>query len=121
METSAQIVIKLAVSWQTFALVAIILIIAGIAYNRLVDWLQDRHEGYTSLLVAAGVIMTLVAFAIVQGIGPAIIVAALFICSGTPMIAGEVMREIHKRHAARLLVQKEAERLAWENETGSAR
>lgn len=115
METSPQIVIELTVNWSTFAITATLLLLFGILYNQFVTWLSDRQEGYTSLLVVAGVLMTLIGYAVVGGIGQALIAALLFAASGTPMVAGEVVRAIIRRNQLR----GELERKTWRSELDS--
>jgi hypothetical protein len=108
METSPQTVINLSINWSTFAIVAAALFSFSIIYNQFITWLADRQEGYTSLLVVAGVMVTLIGYAFISGIVQALIVAGLFLASGLPMIAGEVTRVIQKRNHIRGEVEKKA-------------
>ncbi len=101
MENSTTMVIELTINWQTFALVAVLLAGFGIAFNRVVDCLGDLHQGYTSLLVACGTLITLAGAAFVVGWVDALLVLALFVPSGAPMIAGEVIRTIRRRKVIR--------------------
>jgi hypothetical protein len=106
MENSPQIVINLSANWQIFAIVAVTLLAYGILFNELVNWLGERQEGYTSWLVVIGVFVTLTGYAIVAGIGHALLVAGLFIASGFPMIAGEFIRVVRKRNQLRGEMEK---------------
>lgn len=69
------------------------LFIFGISYNALIAQ-AGKHgilEGYTALSVALGVIVTLIGVAVIDW--PAALLAlGCFIFSGTPMIAGEIVR-----------------------------
>ncbi len=74
------------------------LFIFGIAYNLAVAKLGNRQRGFTSLLVALGVLVTLIGIAIIDWQCAQITLAA-FTASGTPMIIGSIARYIAKRHA----------------------
>jgi len=78
--------------------VLLALILFGIGYNSFVTYLERRGytEGYTSLLVAAGVFVTLCGVAILS-IPAALLTLAAFIASGTPMIVGSIVRYLQKR------------------------
>ena len=114
MENSGEIVINLTVNWQIFTIAALILMALSIALNELVTWLDDRHEGYTSLLVVVGVGYTVIAAAFVIGIGNALVIAMLFVASGIPMVGGEIFREIRKRGQSKREARLMAERLQWQ-------
>lgn len=83
------------------------LVLAGfaIAYDRWVGGLtrQGRSDGYVSLIVAAGVGIVLAAgLFVVWPLGlsarlAALIVAAMFVPAGLPMIAGSVTRHVQTR------------------------
>ena len=83
--------------WMFLAFVCCLLIMFGIIYNWLMDHLGERKEGYVSLMVVGGVLVTGIGFAVVAGIEDAIILAILFVASGTPMIIGEIARIIRLR------------------------
>ena len=84
---------------QLFALVLFSLLMFGIAYAMLIHWLGDRKEGYTSLLVVFGVLITLAGVAFLSPFA-ALLVAAAFIASGIPMIVGNVLGYIIRRERA---------------------
>jgi len=70
----------------------------GIGYNALVSWMIRRGytEGYLSLVVAFGVLVTLCGAAILS-IQAALIALGAFAASGTPMIIGSIVRYIKAR------------------------
>lgn len=77
------------------------LILFGIGYNALTAWM-DRHgymEGYTSLMVALGVLITLAPLAIISWQGVLLVLGG-FVASGLPMIIGSITRYLHKRELA---------------------
>lgn len=74
------------------------LFVGGVIYNYGVALLGDRQRGFTSLLVAFGVLFTLAGIAIIDWQCAQITLAG-FAASGTPMIIGSVARYIAKRHA----------------------
>jgi ACR3 family arsenite efflux pump ArsB len=84
----------------------------GIAFNYFVDQLNGRKDGYLSLLVAAGVGVTLIGVAIISW-QAAVLVLACFTASGIPMIIGEISRNIQMREKAlrmqRLIAEADAE------------
>ena len=78
--------------------VLLALVLFGIGYNSLVAYLERRGytEGYTSLLVAFGVFITLCGVATLS-IGAAVLSLAAFAASGMPMIIGSIVRYLQKR------------------------
>ena len=74
------------------------LILFGIGYNFLVDWMSSKKyaEGYMSLLVAFGVFGTLVGLSFISW-PIAILCLAGFVASGLPMIVGSIARYMRKR------------------------
>jgi len=81
----------------------------GTLYNQLVSWAQRRGyaEGYTSLLVVGGVLLTLAGLAILS-IGAAALALAVFVASGTPMVVGSICRYVQRREAAMKAIRDEA-------------
>lgn len=74
------------------------LILYGIVYNMLVDFLDSRRysEGYMSLLVAFGAFCTLSGIAFISW--PVALISLLgFAASGIPMIVGSITRYIRQR------------------------
>jgi Kef-type K+ transport system membrane component KefB len=71
------------------------LILFGIGYNSLVAELERRKlsEGYSAILVAGGVIVTLAVVAAFDWIG-ALLALGAFACSGMPMIVGSIARHV---------------------------
>ena len=87
--------------WADYGVISAVLmglLLFGIGYNALVEWLERRGytEGYLSLIVAFGVFVTLCGVAILS-IPAAFLTLAAFVASGTPMIAGSIIRYLHKR------------------------
>ncbi len=74
------------------------LFVGGVIYNHGVALLGDRQRGFTSLIVAFGVLFTLAGIAIIDWQCAQITLAG-FAASGTPMIIGSIARYIAKRHA----------------------
>lgn len=104
-----------ATSDQEFNMIVILLFalfMFGWAFNALVGWLDERKDGYTSLLVAAGVLITLGGVAMIDW-RAAVLCLICFTASGGPMILGDIGRAIRKREAAmrmmRLIATAQAE------------
>lgn len=79
------------------------LIIFGLAYDRAVTELEKRpggHEGFTSLLVVAGVAVTVLMLWPLLGSKAVATLAFGFAASGAPMIVGSVARYMRARAAA---------------------
>lgn len=74
----------------------------GIAYNALVAWLNrtGRGEGYTSFLVVGGVLVTIALSSLLIGLAHTLIIILIFICTGLPMIIGDVYRYTEARRRA---------------------
>ncbi len=76
------------------------LVLFGAAYNRVVAMAERRGwmEGFTSLAVAVGTLITLAGAAAISWVA-ALIVLACFVASGLPMMAGSIWRYIEAREA----------------------
>lgn len=83
----------------------LLLVMFGIGYNLLIAWLEEKHylNGYTSLAVVVGVLVTVGMTAVISW-QFALITAGAFLASGTPMILGSTWRHIRER-------ERELERL----------
>lgn len=70
----------------------------GVGYNALIGLAERRHylDGFTSLAVALGVLITLAGVAILSW-QAALIALACFTASGLPMIVGSIARYIRAR------------------------
>lgn len=81
-------------------LVCVALVLFGIAYNKLVAWLERRKylEGFVSISVVAGVGVTLLGLFIIDA-AAAVVTLLLFISSGAPMIIGSIERYVKAREA----------------------
>lgn len=85
------------------------LVLFGIMYNALVAWLERKGyaEGFLSLIVAAGVLMTLIGISILS-MDAALLALMGFVATGTPMIVGSIIRYITAREAAKQALRNEA-------------
>ena len=92
------------------------LVLFGLGFNALTSWAEQKGymDGFTSLFVALGVLMTLAPFALVNPIF-ALLVLAGFFASGLPMIVGSIVRYIKRREQTR----KEIARLSHANPSDS--
>jgi hypothetical protein len=68
----------------------------GWAYNGLINSLGNRKEGYVSLLVAGGVLVTLGGAALIDWRASALVLVC-FVASGLPMIIGDIWRSTKNR------------------------
>lgn len=84
-------------SWQIFGII-VALGATGVVFNRAVVWLEVKGymEGYTSLAVALGVLVTLAGVALLDW-KAALLALVAFVASGTPMIVGSIARYVKKR------------------------
>lgn len=100
--------IEIRLDYGVISAVLLGLLLFGIGYNSLVAWMQRRGyaEGYLGLIVALGVLVTLCGVAILS-IQAALITLAAFIASGTPMIAGSILRYVNKRDAMKRAILEE--------------
>jgi hypothetical protein len=80
--------------------VCVLLLVFGVLYNRLIEYLERRHylEGFVSISVVAGVGVTLLGMFFIDPT-TAVVMLLLFICSGAPMIWGSIMRYVKAREA----------------------
>lgn len=83
-----------------FGFVVVLMIIFGIGYNKLVGWVERKRymEGFTAIWVVGGVAMTLFGMLLVDPVA-AVLMTILFVASGTPMIAGSILRYVQRREA----------------------
>lgn len=92
--------IEMAADWRLIGAVFFGLFCFGCGYAALTAWIGDRKQGYTSLMVVGGVLVTLLGVALVSW-PSALLTAGAFIASGTPMIVGEIVT--YKRREAEAL------------------
>jgi ACR3 family arsenite efflux pump ArsB len=90
----------------TYIAVFLGLMLFGISYNAFVTHIEHKSEGYMSLIVAAGVLVTLIGVSILS-IKAALLALGAFIATGTPMIIGSITRYIQKREAALKAIKEE--------------
>lgn len=81
---------------RLIGVVLVSLLLFGVLYNRLMDWLDRRKDGYTSLLVAGGVLVSLAGVAVISWQAAGLSLLA-FAASGLPMIIGEAVRYVRRR------------------------
>jgi predicted PurR-regulated permease PerM len=95
--------------WGTIAAVYLALVLFGLGYNRLVAWLERRGyaHGFASLLVVAGVVVTVGMTAVIS-LTFALVTAGAFIASGTPMIIGSLGRYVTRREKQLQELREEA-------------
>jgi hypothetical protein len=76
------------------------LVLFGVGFNALTAWMEKKGymEGFTSLIVAIGVLITLLPFLIFNLSARAVLGG--FICSGIPMIIGSISRYLKNRERA---------------------
>ena len=84
------------------------LVMFGIAYNFLMHHLGQHKQGYLSLFVAGGVLVTLAGLALIDA-RAAVLALVCFAASGAPMIAGEIVRSMiqHERVLKALRAQQD--------------
>jgi biotin transporter BioY len=94
--------------WITTVIAILIALFCfGWAYNSVINSLGKRTEGYLSLLVAGGVLITLGGVALLDWQAAALCLAA-FAASGVPMIVGDIWRTTQareKRERMRRLIE----------------
>ena len=75
-----------------------VLFFFGLIYNRIIAWLDEKRylEGFTSLAVAFGVAITVIAMAAVSPFFSLLMLGA-FVMSGAPMIGGGIYRYVRAR------------------------
>lgn len=86
----------------------------GVIYNAVVSWL-GRHgysEGYTAILVAVGVGVTLIGILPLIGVANTLKVLAAFAASGTPMALGDMQRYARSRKTMEWLYANGTEGMA---------
>ena len=97
----------LALDWRVIGPVLFGLTMFGIAFNLVVGWMKEHKEGYTALLVALGVLVTLAGAALINWQG-ALITLLCFMASGVPMIGGDIYRHVSTRAKAIKSIQDES-------------
>lgn len=99
--------IYLVVDWRLIGVLAVALVLFGLWFNDRITHLGEKQEGYTALLVAFGVTVTLVAVAVISW-QSALLTLIAFVLSGSPMIGGDIKRAIDKRQQSIKRMQDEA-------------
>jgi len=88
--------------WK-LAIVAVGLLIFGYFYNQLVERLQSKTNSYTAELVVLGVLVTVLSagFALSLNLNQIAGIIFFFICSGSPMVIGSIVRNMRDQEEAR--------------------
>jgi hypothetical protein len=95
-------VITLRAEFGLIAGIYVGLVLFGIAFNKLTAWMECKGylEGFTSLWVSLGVLITLAPFSLIS-LPFALIVVGGFMASGAWMIGGSISRYLVNRERAR--------------------
>ncbi len=86
----------LVINWQTFGFILFSLFLLATGYAFFINKFFDQLQGYMSLMVVAGVLVTLAAAAFISW-QAALIVGGCFCASGAPMVISDILRAINKR------------------------
>lgn len=112
-------------NWATIGLgwlflVGCLGVLIGVLYNHLVNWLHaEKHDqGYTAFLVVGGVVITLGLSLPFIGLVNTAVVTVLFICTGTPMIVGDIWRYVVERRQQAQKLNKTLKELGGLDEVG---
>ncbi len=108
-----------AIDWRLLVAVLFGLVMFGFVFNTLVDWLAARKEGYTSLLVVLGVMVTLAGVALISW-QAAVYCFLGFVASGSPMVVGDIARAVKARDRALERIKKEVQATNSTNETNNS-
>ena len=96
-------------NWGLLAAIYLGLLLFGVGFNALIAWTERKGylQGYTSLFVALGVSVTILAMTLID---PSFALATLgaFVASGAPMIAGSIWRHMMERERQLDYLRKEA-------------
>lgn len=98
----------------TIGAICLIALLFGILYAIIIYHSKERIEGYTSLAVVAGVLITLALAAFIVPLPYILLVLLLFVCTGTPMIVGEIIEASNDSRAK----SKELSELLQEHSNG---
>ena len=96
------------IDWRLIGALFAGLFFFGLSFNGLVVHLGHRKDGYTSLLVVGGVLVTVGALAVVEPLC-ALLTLGFFASSGLPMILGDIYRAMRQRDAERQAVRESHE------------
>lgn len=98
---------QMVIDWRLLGSVLFGLLMYGVVYNELVQRLGKRKEGYTSLLVVAGVLVTLAGVSLISW-QSALLTLCAFAASGLPMVIGDIRRYVEAREKALETMRQEA-------------
>lgn len=88
----------------------------GLIYHLVVDWLSSRGytEGYTWLIVAVGVVLSVVPTGFLIGWQDVLVILLAFVATGCWMAFGDIRRSVLARETAK----RELRRILSENDEG---
>ena len=92
--------------WRLLVAVVSGLVFFGCTFNTLVSRMANRLEGYTSLLVVAGALVTLAGVALID-LKAALLCLIAFAASGLPMVIGDIARAVKARDKSIERIKKE--------------
>lgn len=88
-----------ALDWRLIGIVAFALLMFGAYYDSLMTRLADHKDPYISIFVAGGVAVTLGLIAVIDW-RAAVLALGAFACSGLPMVAGSIRRNMERQKQA---------------------
>lgn len=88
------------------------LFLFGVIFAVVVYQMGDKHRGYTSLLVAVGVAVTVASSFQIIGWSDVFWIFLAFVATGGPMIAGDIYKSVKEREAQRTAQYRLLEQLA---------
>lgn len=88
-----------ALDWRLIGIVAFALVMFGAYYDSLMTRLADHKDPYISIFVAGGVAVTLGLIAVIDW-RAAVLALGAFACSGLPMVAGSIRRNMERQRQA---------------------
>ncbi len=105
---------ELSVNSGNFWTALVGLLLFGTLYNGLVAYLERKKyiEGFVSLMVVGGVVITLMGAALISWQASAIVFAC-FAASGLPMVAGSIWRYMRTRRLMQEADRTEAIEEIW--------
>lgn len=105
-----------AVDWQMLGVLVVALAMFGVLYNQFVGRLGEHKEGYTGLLVVAGVSVILAAGLLLIPWQQILVIVSLFAAAGLPMVLGEIGRVVRMRQATIQRAREQALREAGDEQ-----
>lgn len=96
-------------NWGLLTAIYLGLMLFGVGFNALIAWTERKGymQGYTSLFVALGVSVTILAMTLID-LRFALATLGAFVASGAPMIAGSIWRHMRTREQELQQLRREA-------------